>query len=258
MRIYLDVIFFVNYFFDFLLLLGTAYILKEKVKIYRIAIGSLIGGLSLFILFLKINSFQLFILKIIISMLMILVTFGSKNFYKNYLYFYIISIFAGGGMYLINNTFSYKHEGLIFFNNSLSINLIVLIICFPLIVYFYIKENKNYKNNISNIYLVDLFINKKNYKLRGYLDTGNTLIDPYKKRGVILLNLNKIKISDDKVIYVPYKTITSSGLLKCYKIDKVIINKREFNNILIGDVNNKFQLENSDCILPNMLKEDLC
>ena len=161
-------------------------------------------------------------------------------------------------MYLINNTFSYKHEGLIFFNNSLSINLIVLIICFPLIVYFYIKENKNYKNNISNIYLVDLFINKKNYKLRGYLDTGNTLIDPYKKRGVILLNLNKIKISDDKVIYVPYKTITSSGLLKCYKIDKVIINKREFNNILIGDVNNKFQLENSDCILPNMLKEDLC
>ena len=161
-------------------------------------------------------------------------------------------------MYLINNTFSYKHEGLIFFNNSLSINLIVLIICFPLIVYFYIKENKNYKNNISNIYLVDLFINKKSYKLRGYLDTGNTLIDPYKKRGVILLNLNKIKVSDDKVIYVPYKTITSSGLLKCYKIDKVIINKREFNNILIGDVNNKFQLENSDCILPNMLKEDLC
>ena len=28
--------------------------------------------------------------------------------------------------------------------------------------------------------------------------------------------------------------------------------------LLIGNIKNRFQLENADCILPNCLKEDLC
>lgn len=161
-------------------------------------------------------------------------------------------------MYFINMTFSYKNKGLIFFTNGLSINFIVMIILFPIIVYLYIKEMKEYKNSISNIFLVDIIVGKKKYQLRGYLDTGNTLEDPYKKRGVILLDLEKVMVNPDKVIYVPYKTISDSGVLKCYRIDKVVINEKEFKDILIGDIKNKFNLENSDCILPNKIKEDIC
>lgn len=258
MKIYLDVIFFLNFFFDFILLFATKYILKEKVKFYRLLLGSLLGAFSLLFLFLKINSFQLFILKIMISMGMILVTFGGKNFYKNYLYFYIISIFLGGFVYLLNVSFSYKNKGVIFFSNGLSINFLLILILSPVIIYLYIKEMKSYKNNISNIFLVDIMIGQKKYQLRGYLDTGNTLEDPYQKRSVILLDLKKMKLEKEKIIYVPYKTISDTGVIKCYQTDSVVINQKEFKNILIGDIKNKFHLENSDCILPNKIKEDLC
>lgn len=258
MKIYLDVVFFLNFFFDFILLFATKYILKEKVKFYRLFLGSLLGAMSILFLFLKVNSFQLFILKIMISMGMILTTFGVKNFYKNYLYFYIISIFLGGFVYFLNISFSYKNKGVIFFSNGLSINILLVLILSPIIIYLYLKEMKSYKNAISNVFLVDIVINQKKYKLRGYLDTGNTLEDPYQKRSVILMDLERIKLNSKKIIYVPYKTISDTGVIKCYQADLVRINQKEFKNILIGDVKNKFHLENSDCILPNRMKEDLC
>lgn len=258
MTIYLDLVFFINFFFDFILLTATKYILKQRVKLYKLILGSLIGALSIFFLFMNINSIELFIFKIIISIFMILISFGKKGFFKNFTYFYIISIFLGGSMYFINYTFSSKHQGLIFFSNGLSINFIVMIILSPIIIYYYVMEHNNYKNTTTNCYLVDLYINNKKYCLKGYLDTGNTLIDPYKKRGVVLLNIDKLKVkNNNKIIYVPYRTITSNGLLECYKVDKIVINNKEFNNLLVGNTKNYFKLENADCILPNIIREDL-
>ena len=258
MTIYLDLVFLINFFFDFILLTATKYILKQRIKLYRLILGSLVGALSILFLFLDINSIELFIFKITISIFMILISFGKKDFFKNYMYFYIISIFLGGSMYFLNYTFSSEHQGLIFFSNGLSINFIVMIILSPVIIYYYVKEYKNYKNTTANCYLVDLYINNKKYKLKGYLDTGNTLIDPYKKRGVVLLSLNKLKIKEkEEVIYVPYKTITNNGVIKCFRVDKIIINDKEFTNLLIGDIKSYFKLENADCILPNLIREEL-
>ena len=202
MTIYLDLVFLINLFFDFILLTATKYILKQSTKLYRLILGSFIGSLSIFLLFLDINSLELFIFKIIISIFMILISFGKKDFIKNYIYFYIISIFLGGSMYFLNYTFSSKHQGLIFFSNGISINFIVMIILSPIIIYYYVKEYKNYKNTTSNCHLVSLYINNKKYNLKGYLDTGNTLIDPYKKRGVILLNMDNFKIKNNNKFIV--------------------------------------------------------
>lgn len=257
MTIYLDLVFFINFFFDFLLLFGTKYILKTRTKLYRLILGGLLGSLSILFLFLKINSLELFILKIIISALMILITFGKNNFFKTYLYFYILSIFLGGGMYFLNNSFSQKHKGLIFINNGLSINIVIIIIISPVIIYYYVKEHLKYKNSISNYHLVDIYLNNKKYNLKGYLDTGNTLKDPYKSRSIVLLNLDKLRIKNKKCIYVPYKTITETGIIKCFSVDKIVIDNKEFNNLLIGDVKNSFNLNNADCLLPNKIKEDL-
>lgn len=257
MKIYLDVVFFINFFFDFVLLFGTKYILKRRTKLIRIILGSIIGGGSIFFLFIPLNTFSLFILKIIISMIMILVTFGEKSFFKTYLYFYILSIFLGGAMYLINDTFSYKNKGIVFLSNGLSINLIVMIIISPIIIYLYVKEKKSYKNNYNNCYLVDIFINKRKYSLTGYLDTGNNLIDPYKKRPVIILNTNDIDFNTKKTILVPFKTISEQGIIHCIKADKVIINNKEFKNCLLGKSKKEITLNNSDCILPNKFKEEL-
>ena len=107
-------------------------------------------------------------------------------------------------MYLLNDTFSYKNKGIVFFSNGLSINLIVMIIISPIIIYYYVKEKKEYNNTSSNTYLIDIYIDDTKYSLTGYLDTGNTLKDPYKKRPVIITDSNKINFNIKKCILVPY------------------------------------------------------
>ena len=88
------------------------------------------------------------------------------------------------------------------------------------------------------------------------LDTGNNLIDPYKKRPVILVNYDAIKkyITNEKELLVPYNNINSEGLLRCIKPKKIIINEKEFNNILIGLSFNKIYIDGIECILNNNME----
>lgn len=257
MKIYIDLVLFINFFFDFCLLFGLNYLLKKKAKLYRLILGSIVGSLSIFSLFMPLNTYSLCILKLIISMIMILVSFGEKLFFKTLAYFYVLSIFLGGTMYLLNLSFSYKHKGLIFFSDSLSINFIVMIVITPFIMYFYVKEKKEFTKNRSNYYDVDIFIKDQKYSLVGYLDTGNNLKDPYKKRSIIITNYQEIKIDIEEAILVPFQTISDHGIIKCIKPDKVEINHIEFKNCLIGKSEKEFNLNHSSCILPNQFKESL-
>ena len=158
-------------------------------------------------------------------------------------------------MYLINNFFT-RHKGLLFIKNGLSINFVVMLIITPIIIYLYVKEKNNYKLEYSNKYIIDIYYKDNKYRLCGYLDTGNTLKDPYKKRDVIIVNKN-IEFDLEKIIYVPYETISDTGIIKCIIPDKVVINNIEFRNCLIGKSNKNFLNNDSDCILPNKFKEML-
>ena len=201
MKIYLDLLFFLNFGFDFILLLVVSIILRRNVSLTRIVLGGLIGGLSIFILFLKINSFELFILKILISIIMILASFSYKNikyFMKNFFFLYSASMILGGFLYFLNVQFSYKQEGLVFYHDGLSINFIFLLIFSPLILYIYIRQGLTLKNNFSNYYKVNLYFNNKKIRLNGFLDTGNKLKDPYSGKPIIIVNEKRIKQPRDR------------------------------------------------------------
>ena len=141
MKIYVDLVFLLNIFFDFILLLSVSLILRRNVSIKRIIFGGITGGSSIFLLFLNITKFELFLIKIVIAFLMVIVTFKYRNLkytLKNFVYLYIVSIVLGGFLYLINIELSYDRSGIIFINNGLSINIVLLIIASPLLLYLYI------------------------------------------------------------------------------------------------------------------------
>ena len=240
MKIYLDLVFFINFSFDFLLLLTVKIILKRNIELIRILFGSLIGALSIFLLFLRLNSFTLFLLKLIISILMIITTFGVKDreyFFKNFLYLYFVSIVLGGFLYFLNIEFSYKNVGLIFFHNGFSINFILLLILSPVILYFYIKQVKELRVQNSYHYTVEFTYNRKKYKYSAYLDTGNKLYDPYTHKPIIILYDKSINIKNP--IYIPYSTVDNNGLLKAFKINKIVIDGKEINKKIIIALSNK-------------------
>ena len=124
MKIYLDLILILNFILDFILLISTGLILKRKINIKLITIGAFIGSLSILVLFYNINSIELFILKMILSIIMIILSYPRKSIkyiLYNLLIFYIVSIFLGGFLYMLNIMISYKHIGLIFCNNIFKI-----------------------------------------------------------------------------------------------------------------------------------------
>lgn len=258
MKIYLDLVLFLNFAFDFLLLLSVSIVLKRNININRIIMGAFIGSLSILLLFININNLTLFIFKLIISILMILTTFSYKNiryFIKNISYFYMSSIILGGFLYFMNIQFSYKNEGIIFYHNGLSINFILLIFLSPIIIYCYIKQCKDLKHTYNNYYKIKISYKNELKDINSFLDTGNRLVSPYNKSPVILVNEKIFKHIDDNYIYIPYSTVNNEGILKCIKVDEVIIEGvgiRE--NVLVG-LTNSIKIDDVDCILNMKLLE---
>ena len=77
MVIYVDVLFVVNFFITYLLLISTSFFAKSEIKQYRAVIASVLGGLySLVIIFDKLNFLLSAIGKIFASLLIVFVAFG--------------------------------------------------------------------------------------------------------------------------------------------------------------------------------------
>ncbi len=253
MKVYIDVLLFVNFFFDFFLLLGVKTILKRKTTIIRIILASFIGEISIIALFLPLSTISLLLVKILISFILIISAFKYQDivyFKKNLLYFYLLSIILGGVVYFLKLTFITKED--------LLLNLIILLVIAPYLFYSYLKENKNYKINYTLRHKLDIYLNNKKYTYIAYLDTGNKLEDPYKKRPIILVYDDNLNFSYENSILVPYKTLDNEGLIKCQKVEKAIVDDSiTLKDILIGKSTKKFNIEGIDVILPNIIKEEL-
>lgn len=261
MKVYVDLVFLLNLYLDFLLLVTTSLVLKRNAPLKKIIIAALLGSLSILFLFWNIGSFLLFLFKIGIAILMMLVAFGYKDlkfFLNNLGYFYMISVILGGFLYYLNLEFSYTHIGLVFINKGLNVNAIVLGLISPIILYIYYRQAKKMKTTFNLTYEVLVTLkNGEKYKLHGFLDTGNKLIDPITNKPIILLERGTIKEENVNIYYVPFQSLNNNNLLKCFKPEYVEINKKKYKNYLLGISDKKFHMDGVECILNNKLMEDL-
>lgn len=262
MKIYIDLVLLLNFGFDLILLFGVALLLRRQTNLKRIILAAFVGSITILAMFIEMSSILLFFVKIIISILMVIITFGYKDLKytaKNLFYLYTSSIILGGFLYFLNLQFSYKNEGLVFYYDGLSINVIVLIIMSPIIVYAYVKQGLELKNNYSHYYNIDIYLkNGSVIPTTAFLDTGNKLEDPYKKRPIILINQNLIKVDyqEHPFVLVPYDALNHHGLLKCIIPDKIFIQGVGFRkNFLVGLSNEEIKMDGIDCILNQKLIE---
>lgn len=242
MIIYVDVICLLNIVLDFILLMSVSVILTRNTKIIRLILGSMLGGMSTLILFIKLSSLFLLILKIILGVMMVIVTFGYKNIrytYNNFFYLITVSFSVGGVLYL--------------FMDKVIYNYVFIIIGFIVICYLYIKQIKKFKVNYNNYYKVEIYLKNDKLLMTGFLDTGNKLYDIYKQRPIILID-KKIKYKPEDLIYVPYVSLNNESVLKCLKVEKIIINEHIFKNYLIGLSDKKINIDGVNCLLHSKMK----
>ena len=252
MTIYIDLVFILNFFFDFILLLSVSTLLKRNIKIINIILGALIGSLSIFLLFIDTNNLELFLYKFIISILMSITAFSYKDIkytIKNIIYLYFISIFLGGFLYIINNSFDY-HKGLVFYSNGLSINIILIILLTPLLIFIYFKNLNDIKINYHNYYNISIYIKDTIIKSTAYLDTGNKLVSPYSREPVILLHNKSPIFNNLNYTLIPYNTIDNTNFIKGYKADKVHIDGiGDKYKVVVGLIENRITIDGVDSIL---------
>ena len=237
MIIYVDIIFLINLIYDFLILNAVNIVLRRNVKVKRILFSSFFGSISSLSLFFPIlNNIYITIL---LSILMVVVTFGFKDFIylkNNLLYFYMISVIFGGFLYLINIKFNHYYSPQELYQGKIIVNFIGIIILSPLIYLLYIYSYKNNLTYHQNHYDMKFSLFDKLHTVKGFYDTGNLIKDPYKGRPVVLINKKVLNgdIKNKSPIYVPCKMVNNDILLSCYKPDILIINNKIINNCLIG------------------------
>lgn len=224
MEMYIDLFFIFNVIMDYIIIMSTSILLKRRTSYIRMILSSLIGGISSLVLFTSLNKIVIEIVSIVI---MVLISFGYKGIrylINNILYMYILSTLLGGIIYLFNIKVS----------NSMFLTYLIIIVISIEIMLLYIKENKKMRSIYNNYYKVDIYFkDREKLSLIGFVDTGNNLYDPYKKRPVIIVHNKYIK--EDKYILVPYHTINGNGLLKCIKPDIIFIDGIGYKgNVLIG------------------------
>lgn len=260
MKIYVEVIILINFIIDFILLFGVCLILRRQTNLKRLILSSLVGSLTIISMFLNLPDYIIFITKLFTSLIMVIICckfINIKYTLKNIFYLYTLSVLLGGSIYLISIEVITKYKGLRFLSNGIYLNLIILLIFSPLIVYIYVKQIKQIKNTYSNYYNIDIYLkDKSKTSLTGYLDTGNHLTDPYKNRPIILVNKDKININYDNFLLVPYDSLNNHGLLKCIVPEKIYIDKIGVKtNFLIGISEEAINIEGVDCILHGELIE---
>lgn len=263
MKVYIDAVFLLNFIVDLLILITTSYILKRNIKSSRFILGGLIGSLTTFLLFFKINYIELFILKFLGCFLMTIATFSYRNIrytLKNIIYIYIVSIILGGALYFFKDElkdtklFSYLRK------NNISFEYVFIIVFTPIILYLYSVQIRDFKNNYSNYYKVNIYLNNYVINVNAYLDTGNKLVDPYLKRPIIILNKKKMiyDINEFQMVLVPYKTISETNMLTCIIADKVeVLGLGCHKNTLIGIIDDNITIDGVDLILNTKLLEEI-
>lgn len=239
MKIYIDLFFLFNVIMDYIIVLGTSVVLKRVSSRKRIFISSLLGGVGSLFLFSGVNKF---FIEVVLIILMSLVAFGYRDYkytIRNIFYLYFISTLLGGIIYLFNIRVS---------NSSMLTYLIIIVISIEVSI-LYVKEVKRIKNIYNNCYRVDIYFRDGEVvSVSGFVDTGNNLYEPYKRRPVILLS--KRYMRDDNYVLVPYYTASGDGLLKCVRPDRVYIDGFLCEcDLLVGfsDLNNL--IEGVDVIL---------
>lgn len=249
MTVYIDLVSIINFIYDFLILLTVSFTLKRNRKIYYYILSSLIGVLSIFLLFLKINNIVLFLLKILISVIMVIVAFGYKSIkytISNIIYFYMTSIILAGFLYLIKGN-----------SSNFNLNYIVLLIIGPIILFIYYKSNKKLKNTYSDYYKIKIVFDNIEYNLVSFYDNGNNLKDPISRKSIIIVENSRLeKIYNIRSpVYVPVITVKGTHLMKCFKPSYIILNDKKIYNYLIGESSIKFS-DGVECLLNKSLKED--
>ncbi len=200
MTIYLDVILFLNFCIDYLLLALTAIILKRTYRQLRLIAAATFASTIVFFLFTPLASVVFHpIIKCLYSVIIVYIAFGFQRwsaFLQGLFTFYFVSFMTGGALFALH---FFGQSQLAFIEQLTTtqrgyfgsgINWLFVVIGFPLVWLFSKKRIEAIEwKNIQYDQIVSVNINIANVSIEttGLIDSGNQLTDPLTKKPVMIV-----------------------------------------------------------------------
>ncbi len=199
-EIYAEYLFLENFIMNFLILHITSYFCKYQGKTFKLVLGAGVGALYSFVIFFpSLHFFLSFTMKLVVSMLIMVVTFTPekfRDFFKYLSIFYLVSFAFGGtafalfyftdfntilsnGIFYTNN-FSFRA---LFYSGAVAYILIAVSIGF--------MKNKVNKENLYKEIIIEF--DSRSKEINALIDTGNSLSDPISKFPVIVVEYSAIE-----------------------------------------------------------------
>jgi stage II sporulation protein GA (sporulation sigma-E factor processing peptidase) len=211
LTVYLDVIWFLNFLFDSLLLSLTAMMLKRQIKWWRICLGGLLGSSIILLSFSPlVNIAGNPLIKIVFSIGMVLLAFGYIRFglfVKTLLFLYLATFLTGGTLIGVHYFIQFDNQltSELFLASVKGygdpISWLFVIIGFPIAWYFSRKSVETMevaKIQYDQLVNVHFSILNFNYSIKGLVDSGNQLYDPISKAPVMIVSIHQISESIPK------------------------------------------------------------
>lgn len=242
MVIYVDVLFIVNFFITYLLLLLTKALVKGSAKTVRMLASAFLGGLySLIILADNLSVFVSVFGKLFVSVLIVFIAFGFRRltvFIKAVLLFYFSNMLFLGVILAVQLIFNSKsaaiHNGAVYFDISAPVLLASALLAYVISICVIKVYNRTLGR--QEIYKLKIFKNGDCHMLLAFLDSGNKLTEPFSGYPVIIADRSRIQYETERII--PFNTVGGDGILKAFRPDRVEIsnekNKIETDKVYIA------------------------
>ena len=194
MTIYVDVVLLENLCMNYIILFGTGYIIRLKIKHLRILLSSLIGAIYAILAYAGIfPMYANIFVKIVLSICMVYIAFYPKNIkgiVKELIVFYLVSFALGGCafalLYIVKPQDIFMKDGVYIGTYPIKIALLGGIVGF-VVTYIAFKVVKTRMTKNELIYDMVIKIKDKELTTKVMLDTGNMLKDPISNMPVVLV-----------------------------------------------------------------------
>lgn len=239
MTVYVDVLFVINFFITYLLLMLTKALTKANCKTFRMLAGAFTGGIYSLVIFApSLSALVTVVGRIGVSFLIILITFGFNRLFvylKTVVCFYFSNIIFLGVILAL--WFAVRPNGLVINNDIVYFDIPAYVLLIFALAAYIISSLiiKLYNHTISKkeIYSLKVIKNDKEYKFYAFADSGNKLVEPFSGYPVIVADERMLQIDTPRII--PYNTVGGEGMLKAFKPDKVVISNGK-NSFETSDV----------------------
>ena len=275
--IYADVLFILNVYITYGLLLLTAVITRSEIKRLRLLVSSFISGAySLIIIIPDITDTAVSLSRIPASIVIVLTAFrifNVRHFLRSFLGFFAVNFVFAGLMfslwYFVCPQNMYYCNGIVYFDISAVTLVVLTAVCYLVMNIFH--KFLSFRVPTNTVYDLWIIRDGRSYFCKSFLDTGNMLKDPFTGYPVIIVNSEVFgrafsfdlsdaeKMKEERLRFIVCSTVTKDGLLPSFVPEKVKISSLkssyETERVVIAVTDRKLKNGDFGAILPSSIFE---